>query len=378
MLKTINIIRGRAMKTLKISVCLIVTLLCLISGCSPDAGGTVTNGSAEKPKDGPLECDWILKVDQTIPVTTDELTVNYTLVLIAQKTGGTDVYGTYGGAAYIGGNLDASNLSNSFLDVTGGFDIKAYANNLSFEIVPYDKEKYSRYGMGKDEAPVVPLVGYESMALISPQMAGSGIINPNVTGENVNAGYSDTASGSAPITMEITVKSGRAEVDVPSFNMGHSFEGLLIGEPLNSNDEYQQAMDKIEGLINSGKSNADESADDIAEGLDGLLGTIGSDLPLPDSFPVDEFQFASDANIINSYESEDGRNIRVIYGTNMTYEDIIELYAPLAETMDNKIDIDYGVMYLGSSDKYANISLMIMEDKSEAYKNMVTLEVLIK
>ena len=52
-----------------------------------------------------------MKVDQTIPITKNELTVNYTLVLIAQKNGGKDVYGTYEGAAFIGSELDASNLS---------------------------------------------------------------------------------------------------------------------------------------------------------------------------------------------------------------------------------------------------------------------------
>jgi len=67
--------------------------------------------SPVKTSDDALECNWLLKVDQTIPITEDELTVNYTLVLIAQKNGGKDVYGTYEGAAFIGSELDASNLS---------------------------------------------------------------------------------------------------------------------------------------------------------------------------------------------------------------------------------------------------------------------------
>ena len=111
-----------------------------------------------------------MKVDQTIPITKNELTVNYTLVLIAQKNGGKDVYGTYEGAAFIGSTLDASNLSNSFLQVTGDFDIRVFANNLSFELVPYDKEGYSRYGIGVDGVPDVLLVEYEYMALFSPEM----------------------------------------------------------------------------------------------------------------------------------------------------------------------------------------------------------------
>lgn len=366
------------MKKLNIFILLIFLVsACLFPGCSPGTGGAAKSVETEKAAEGPLECNWLLKVDQTIPVTTDELTVNYTLVLIAQKVGGTDVYGTYEGAAYFGSELDASNLSNSFLDVTGGFNIKAFANNLSFQIVPYDKEKYSRYGIGENEAPVVPLVDYESMALFSPQMTGSGVLNPHVTGENVNAGYNDSASGTAPVTIKIAVKSGKADVDVPTFNVGSSFKGLLLGDPQQSGEEYQQGMARVESLINESE-NEDNEGESLSDSLGGIMGTFGSNLSLPDSFPSDEFPLASDANIINVYESKDKKNIRVMFGTGMEYEDILKLYAPLIDKMDNKVDIDDGVMYMGSSKKYTNISLMIMEDKSKTYKNMVSLEILKK
>jgi hypothetical protein len=354
---------------------------CLLYGCSPEADAPAKSVEPQKATESPLECNWLLKVDQTIPVTSDELTVNHTLVFIAEKEGGTDVYGVYNGAAYISSELDASNLSNSFFDVSGGFDVKAFANNLSFEIVPYDKEEYSRYGLKKDDPPLVPLVEYESMALFSAEMTGTGIVNPSVTGENVNAGYNDSASGTAPIVMRIAVKSGKVEVDVPAFNVGSTFKGLLTGDPQQSGEEYQQAMAKIESLINESEQEEqeeDNEGEDLSDSLGGIMGTLGTNLPLPDSFPVDVLPLASDANIINVYESEDGKNIRVMFGTATEYEDLLNFYSPVIDNMDNKIDMDNGVIYTGSSKEYRNIQLMIMEDQSQTYKNMVSLEVLKK
>ena len=358
-------------------VCIITLVtLFVISGCTPGTDSAAPSvARTETPTESPLDCNWVLKVDQTIPVTTDGLTVNYTLVLIAQKAGGTDVYGAYEGAAYIASELDASNLSNAFLDVTGGFHIEAFANNLSFEIVPYDKEKYSRYGIGKDEAPDVPLVEYESMALISPEMTGSGVLNPDVSGENVNAGYHDSGSGTALVALKIAVKSGKVEATVPMFNTD-SFEGILVGEP--DDEQYQKGMARVDALIQNSQSAQEPSGNDSMGGLAGQMGTIGSNLPLPESFPADELPLAPDANIQNVFESEDKKNVRVIYATAMDYGDILTFYAPVIERMEQQLDIDTGMMYIGSSEKYSRISLMVLETKTKADSNMVTLEVLRK
>jgi len=349
----------------------------LASGCSPE--GPVPSGTPEeKPVEAPVECNWLLQVDQTIPVTKDGLTVNYTLVLIAQKAGGTDVYGTYEGAAYIATSLDASNLSNAFMDVTGGFDIEAFANNLSIEMQPYDKEQYSRYNIGENEPPLVPLVEYESMALISPEMTGGGIINPNITGETINAGYNDSAYGTAPITMKITVNSGKVQVSIPVFNISYSFEGLLTGEPLQSDDQYLAGLARIEDLKKS-KDSAQQPSDDAASSaLGGIMGNIGQNLPLPASFPADVLPLTADANIVNVYESQDGRNIRIMFSTNMEYEDILDFYSSVIDRMETEIDIDSGVMYMGSSDQYSNLSLMIMEDQTNTAGYTILLEVLKK
>lgn len=373
-------------KRFVIAVFLCVFCLSVLAGCSQsevpginapgsNAGNNVpASAPPEKTSDEALECNWLLKVDQTIPITENELTVNYTLVLIAQKTGGKDVYGTYEGAAFIGSELDASNLSNSFLKVTGGFDIRVFANNLSFEIVPYDKESYSRFGLGEDGVPDVPLVDYESMALLSPEMTGTGFVNPHISGENVSAGYSGSSGGTAPVVMKITVKSGKVDVTIPFLNMDRSFEGLLAGDPLGNTEDYQQTMDRIDTLIDESQEEADSDSGENGF-LDDMMGTIGSGLALPESFPADEFPLASDANILNVFESEDKKNVRIIYSTAMDYDDILAFYASVIEMMDTELDMDTGKMYMGSSEKYDKIVLMVNNTKTKSDSNMVTLEV---
>ena len=263
--------------------------------------------------------------------------------------------------------------------MTGGFDIRVFANNLSFEIVPYDKESYSRYGIGEDGVPDVPLVDYESMALLSPEMTGSGVVNPYISGENVSAVYSGSSAGTAPVVMKIAVKSGKVHVTVPFLNMDRSFEGLLTGDPLGYTENYQQTMDRIETLIAESQEESDSNSDDEDSGvqgfLDSMMGTIGSGLALPDSFPADEFPLASDANILNVFESEDKKNVRIIYSTAMDYEDILAFYAPVIEMMDSELDMDTGKMYMGSSEKYDKIVLMVNNTKTKSESNMVTLEV---
>jgi hypothetical protein len=205
-----------------------------------------------KSEDEPLECDWTMQIDQTIPITQDGFTVNYTLILVAQKKGGIEVLGDYKGSAYLKINMDASNLSNEVIKVTGGFDVNAFTNSLDFQLVPYDIERYSDYGLGKDEVPLAPLVQYETMALISPEMKGTGVLNPMVQGkQGEKAEVNKSASQTMPIPMKITVIGGQVNVEIPSLKIGKHFEGMLLGTPVNSeesNKKYDEMMKKIDGL----------------------------------------------------------------------------------------------------------------------------------
>lgn len=297
------------------------------------------------------------------------------------------MYGTYEGAACIGSELDASVLSKAFIKVTGGFDINIFANNLSFEVEPYNMSEYSTYGNSEDGASVAPIVKYESMALMSPEMKGGIILDTKAKAiDGAQGGYEDTGGGVAPVVMKLAIKSGKVYVDIPHLKIDRSFEGFVTNEPQKYQKEYQQTKDKIEELIEKSESEQDstdkddEDDEDDDGGLGGIMGTIGSSLTLPESFPADEFPLMPDANIVNVYENDDKKNIRVMFTTNKTQEEVLEFYKEsIIEKPDvRKLDVDDGVMYLGQTEKYKNIQLMVMKDPSTLSANMVSLEVLIR
>lgn len=336
----------------------------------------------------PVECDWVLKVDQTIPVKTDGMTVEYTLVLIAEKKGGTDVSGTYEGAAYIGCKLDISEFSNEVVEMTGGFDINAYGNNIIFDVIPYDINDYTDYGLKKDELGLAPLVEYETMALLSPEMTGTGIVNPNIQGKpegSVSAEFNESVSSTVPVPMKITIRSGKVNVDLPTLKVGRYFEGQLLGVPKGDSKEYEDVMKKIEKLKKEAKGNGDAPKGDDGGilgnlgGLGDILGKMGTNLDLPESFPSDDIPLMSDANIINVYENDNKKNVRIMYGSNNEYDEVLEFYhkkfIDKLEEKPSPIDVDGGVMYMCDAEGYNNILIMIMKDPSKVYETTVMLEV---
>lgn len=247
------------------------------STSSDPSGDASGDASAESEIPGsPVECNWTLYVDQTIPVTTDGMTVDYTLLLVAQKTGGKDVYGTYTGACYLGVKFDASQMNNSVMQLLGGFNVDAYSYDLSFDVISYDIEAYSDYGLKDGEAPIAPLVSYESMALLTPEMTGSGSLNPSIDGiQGEHAEINESASGTETIPMKITINSGQVSVYIPSLQISHSFKGTLTGEPLTDADaDYDammtEAVDKIDAILQ------EEAAAEAEDGEDsGGLGELG-------------------------------------------------------------------------------------------------------
>jgi len=108
------------------------------------------------------------------------------------------------------------------------------------------------------------------------------------------------------------------------------------------------------------------------------MGKFGSSLEIPASFPADEFPILPNSVVINTYESEDKRNVRVMVGTNASLEDILEFYKEyiIEKPEVEKLDIPDGVMYSGRSDKYSNFMLTVMKDMSTTYSYMASLEVM--
>jgi len=285
-------------KGVVIIVVLILMIQVVLSGCSPKGGGS---GNPEG-SSNVLERTWTLKVDQTIPVKEGDVTVNHTLVLIAQKKGGKDIYGTYEGVAYIGSHLDLSPLAKILVKLSGGFDIDIFANNLSFEVEPFDMNRYSSYG-SEDKASLAPLVKYDSMALLSPEMKGGIILNPTVKGiDGKQASYEAPGGGTAPVPMKIAIKSGKVHVNIPTI-VSETFEGEIISEIGISDEVYQQVMKKIEELIKEAdEKEATQDNGDISEENQAYLNQI----PWPDELVPNIPKACDLVNKINDWRNEDG------------------------------------------------------------------------
>jgi hypothetical protein len=113
------------------------------------------------------------------------------------------------------------------------------------------------------------------MALISPEMEGSGTLNPSVEGiQGEHGGVNESVTGTAPIPMKIAINSGKVNVSIPSLNISYSFNGTLTGEPLVSGeqgDQLEQAIDEIEAIIEEKEAEASSNGG----GLGDILGQFG-------------------------------------------------------------------------------------------------------
>lgn len=361
----------------------------VLSGCARAAGGK--DAPREKgSNDGLLECNWVMKVDQTIPVKyRDGTTVDYTLVFIAIKEGGTDVLGTYHGAFCLRSTLDLSKYSNEAVEMKGGFDAYGFGNNVTFEVVSYDIGKYAKYGMGDDKPGIPHLIKFETMATFTHEVEGVGMLNPFIKAKNpeVEESVNVAGGGSASVPIKIGIESGKVLINFPTLNIGQSFQGWVLGEPLGDSSKYDETMDQIEEMAreaeDGGSSGPGEEGGlgglgDLG-GFGGLLGEFGTNLSIPDSFPTDDIPVLPDANIINAYEDDDKSNARITYGTGKPYDEVVKFYEDeffsKLETEPQPMDMGDGVMYMCEKEGYHRITVLIMRDTSKTYNSMVTLDV---
>lgn len=215
---------------------LLILTICLPAGCTVgeiiSAGGDDVKAASSVP----VEANWTLHVDQTIPIEKDGMTVNYILVIAADKRGGTDIYGTYNGNAHIKVELDTSKLSNEVIKMLGGFRTEASSEELKFEVIPHDPEAYAGYYSYEkpEDIMLTPVRDYTGMALVSPKMTGTGILNirgSGIQGEKLEV--NESASGTEVFPMRILVSNAEVLVELPTLEIGKMFEGQLLGEPIN-------------------------------------------------------------------------------------------------------------------------------------------------
>lgn len=224
------------MRLEKLAALFLILLILLPAGCTAGNASSAGNDEVQAVSSAPVEANWTLHVDQTIPVEKDGMTVNYALVLIADKQGGTDIYGTYKGNGNIKVDLDTSKLSNEVIKMLGGFKMEASLEELEFEVIPHDPEAYAGYYSYErpEDIMLTPVRDYTGMALVSPMMTGSGILNiqgSGIQGEKLEV--NDSASGTETIPMRILVSNAEVLVEVPTLKIGRMFEGQLLGEPIN-------------------------------------------------------------------------------------------------------------------------------------------------
>jgi hypothetical protein len=356
----------------------------IISGCS--------RMDADRPgsRNELLDCNWVLKVDQTIPKKyEDGMTVEHTLVFIAEKEGGTDVSGTYHGAFCLRSKLDISEFSNEIVEMTGGFDVYGFGNDVTFDVISYDISNYTEFGIEEGELGIPPLIDYETMATFTQEMTGTGVLNPYLRGiheGSLSGGVDVTSGGSAQVPIKIAIKSGKVHVNFPTLDIGRSFEGLLLGVPVDDSSEYDETMNRIEEMMEDAEGKDGSTGEDSGlgglgdlGGFGGILGQMGTNLPMPDSFPSDDIPVLSDANIINVYENDDKTNVRIMFGTGKEYDEVLEFYQKnfldKLEEEPRATEIDGGILFMCDAEGYRNITVMIMKDPSKTYKSMVSLDV---
>ncbi|NLX64855.1 MAG: hypothetical protein GX022_08815 [Clostridiaceae bacterium] len=367
---------------------IVLILVSIISGCGKK--NNIKPGSIETSPGNELpECNWVMKVDQTIPKKYDDgTTVEHTLVFIAEKEGGTDVTGTYHGAFCLRSKLDISEFSNEGVEYTGGFDAYGFGNDVTFDIVAYDAQKFAKFGrIGDTGNP--NLIDYETMAAFAHEITGSALLNPYVGGRYAgmgSGGINATGSGSAIIPVKIAIKSGKVHVDFPTLDIGSMFEGQLIEVPLGDNSQYKETMDIIEAMKEASK-NSDSAGKDtgsagisIPGGNGETKGQTGTNLEIPDSFPTDDVPVIPDAKIFNFYENGRKTNVAIMFGTDKSFDEVLEFYQEnfisKLEKEPEKKESEGTIMFICEMEGYRNVSIVIMEDKSKTYNSIVALEVL--
>ena len=170
--------------------------------------------------------------------------------------------------------------------------------------------------------------------------------------------------------------------------MSSHFEGQLLGIPKGDSKLYDDTMNKINKLQDEKSDSKDGPTGDNGGGLGdlgglgGIMGQMGTNLTLPDSFPADDIPVMSNVNIINVYENDTKKNVRIMFGTDKEYDEVLEFYQKefisKLEEEPQAIDIDEGVMYMCDAEGYRNITIMIMKDPSKTYTTTVMLEVNMK
>lgn len=170
-----------------------------------------------------IECDWTLTVDDTVSTKVNGYDFKCTLNVKATKIGGKNDIGAYGGTVKLTYEYKMQNQG-----VTGNATGSGQDPNIVIDVVPYDVAKYSDFGTeGGKNAPLAPLIEYDTMALGNFNLTGSGLSKESSGG----AEWSKQESKTIAVPYKIAVEGGQVVIELPSIAPNIKFKGMLTGTP---------------------------------------------------------------------------------------------------------------------------------------------------
>lgn len=176
---------------------------------------------------------WSIVVDDKQTQEIQGMTIVYTLTMLVENPLGTadNAAGNYTGTGVLHQSMDASQLDNSGVSFSGGFDIVMTADLVDFDLIRYDWAAYEEMGKQYGFQVMAPLKenSFKYVSVASVPMQGSGELNPFGQGaQGESAGLDESASGSGNVIFNITIDpAGQVMVSSPTLPV--IFKGELIG-----------------------------------------------------------------------------------------------------------------------------------------------------
>lgn len=213
------------------------------SGGKATAEATAEDEATEAPTQIPTEAatsepaasssTWSIVVDDKQTQEIQGMTIEYTLTMLVENSFGTadNAAGNYNGTGVLHQSLDASQLNNSGVSFTGGFDVIMTADLFEFNLIRYDWAAYDEMGKQLGFQVMAPLQenSFAYVSVASVPMQGSGELNPFGQGaQGESAGLNESASGAGNVIFNITINpAGQVMVSSPTLPV--IFSGELIG-----------------------------------------------------------------------------------------------------------------------------------------------------
>lgn len=179
---------------------------------------------------GAVDCNWTMSINDTIETTINDAKFKYSLIIDAEKKGGIDELGTYEGKLELKQDMDIP-------PEWKGYDsIELNADKIQFDVIAYNKDAYSWFGVKDGAIPIAPLVEYDSMSVSTLELSGKWK-SDMVDAEDSDIHVTKDEDMNASVKMKLTIVGGKVQVDLilPNYSIPKHFEGMVAGSPVSAN-----------------------------------------------------------------------------------------------------------------------------------------------